>query len=125
MAKNGRTGLVLSGLVLVFMVFDGTIHLLKIAPVVEAFRQLGYPLAAAVPLGVIEIVCVALCLYSRTRLVGALLLTAYFGGAIATQLRVQAPLFPMMFPVMLATLLWGGLYLRDPRLRAVFRPVTP
>ena len=103
------------------MVFDGVIHLLKIAPVVEAFAQLGYPVSAAVPLGVIELVCVALTLIPTTRLFGALLLTAYFGGAVATQLRVGAPLFSVIFPVLLGVLLWAGLALRDSRVRAALQ----
>jgi hypothetical protein len=89
---------VLSALVLLFMTFDGVIHLLKIAPVVDAFRQLGYPVTAAVPLGIIEIVCVALFLVPATRVAAAVLLTAYFGGAIATQVRVARTGFQWCFP---------------------------
>jgi hypothetical protein len=85
------------------------IHLLRIGPVVDAFRQLGYPLSAAVPLGVVEIACVALYLVPATRVIAALLLTAYFGGAVATQLRIGAGWFPLMFPVALGVLLWSGL----------------
>jgi len=119
MVNQVRMGQVLSGVVLLFMVFDGVIHVLKIAPVVEAFNQLGYPIATAVPLGMLEIACVALTLIPATRVVGALLLTAYFGGAVATQLRAGAPLFPMVFPVLLGALLWAGLYLRDSRVGAL------
>src|SRR5437016_9734272 len=121
MARRIRTGQVLQAVVLLFMVFDGVIHLLKIAPVVEAFAQLGYPVSAAVPLGVVELVCVALTLIPTTFLFGALLLTAYFGGAVATQLRVGAPLFPVIFPVLLGVLLWAGLALRDSRVRAALQ----
>ena len=117
MATLVRTGRFFSGLVLAFMVFDGAIHLLTIAPVVDAFAQLGYPITAAVPLGVLEIACVVLTLIPATRMPGALLLTAYFGGAVATQLRVSAPLFPLTFPVLLGGLLWGGLLLQDARVR--------
>jgi len=117
MATLVRTGRFFSGLVLAFMAFDGAIHLLKIAPVVDAFAQLGYPITAAVPLGVLEIACVVLTLIPATRMFGALLLTAYFGGAVATQLRVSAPLFPLTFPVLLGGLLWGGLLLQDARVR--------
>ena len=117
MRTQVRTGQVLSALVLLFMTFDGVIHLLKIAPVVDAFRQLGYPVTAAVPLGVIEIVCVALFLLPATRVAAAVLLTAYFGGAIATQVRVGADWFPVVFPVLLGGLLWIGLSFSDTRVR--------
>ena len=119
MRTQVRTGQVVTALVLLFMIFDGVIHLLRIAPVVDAFRQLGYPIAAAVPLGVIEIVCVALFVIPATRVIGAVLLTAYFGGAIATQVRVGAGWFPVLFPALLGALLWGGLSLVDGRVRGL------
>jgi len=75
MRTQVRTGQVVTALVLLFMIFDGVIHVLRIAPVVDAFRQLGYPLAAAVPLGVVELVCVALLVIPATRVIGAVLLT--------------------------------------------------
>ena len=117
MRTQVRTGQVLTAVVLLFMTFDGVIHLLRIAPVVDAFRQLGYPLAAAVPLGVIEIACVALYLVPATRAIAAVLLTAYFGGAVATQVRAGADWFPVIFPVLLGVLLWSGLSFTDGRVR--------
>ena len=117
MTTQVRTGQVLSALVLLFMSFDGAIHLLRITPVVDAFRQLGYPLTAALPLGIIEIVCVALYLVPATRVIAAVLLTAYFGGAVATQVRAGAEWFPVLFPVLLGALLWSGLSFSDGRLR--------
>lgn len=122
-ATTGRvwTGRVLSGLAVVFMIFDGVIHILKITPVVDAFAKLGFPLGTSVALGVVELICLALYLVPRTSVFGAVLLTGYLGGAIATQLRVGAPLFSTtLFPIYVALLLWGGLYLRDDRLRDVF-----
>jgi len=114
------TGRILSGLGALFMVFDGTIHILKIAPVVAAFGQLGYPLGVAATLGIVELICVALYLLPRTSVLGAVLLTGYLGGAIATQVRVGAPLFSTtLFPVYVALLLWGGLYLRDERVSSL------
>ena len=114
------TGRVLSTLGVVFMLFDATIHLLKPAPVVQGFAQLGYPLSAAVPLAIIEFVCIVFYLLPRTEVLGAVLLTGYLGGAIATQVRVGAPLFStMLFPIYLALFLWGGLYLRDPVVRTL------
>lgn len=119
-SKKLWVGRVLSGLGAAFMIFDGVIHVLKIAPVVEAFQQLGYPIGASRTLGLIELICVALYLLPRTSLLGAVLLTGYLGGAIATQVRVGAPLFSVtLFPVYVALLLWGGLYLRDRQVRSL------
>jgi hypothetical protein len=113
-------GRILSGLAALFLTFDGVIHVLKISPVVEAFGQLGFPLSVAVALGIVELVCVALYLYPRTSVLGAILLTGYLGGAIATQVRVAAPLLSTtLFPVYIALLVWGGIYLRDDRIRAM------
>ncbi|HKN66124.1 MAG TPA: DoxX family protein [Gemmatimonadaceae bacterium] len=112
-------GRVLSTLVVAFIVFDGVLHIAKPAPVVEAFSQLGYPLRLSVGLGVLELVFTILYAIPRTAFIGALLLTAYLGGAIATQLRVDAGWFPMIFPVIVAALLWTGLALRDARVRGL------
>lgn len=112
------TGRILSLLVILFMVFDGVIHMLKPAPVVDAFAQLGYPLAVAVGLGIVELACTVLYAIPRTAALGAVLLTAYLGGAVATQVRIGAGVFPTIFPVILGAILWTGLALRDPRVRA-------
>ena len=112
-------GRVVSALVVAFLAFDGIIHIAKPAPVVDAFAQLGYPLRFAVGLGVLELVFTALYAIPRTAFLGALLLTAYLGGAIATQLRIDAGWFPTIFPVIVAALLWTGLALRDPRVRGL------
>jgi len=114
------TGRVLSGLGALFMLFDGVIHILKITPVVDAFAQLGFPLGTSRALGVIEIICVAIYLLPSTSVLGAILLTGYLGGAIATQVRVGAPLFSTtLFPIYVALFLWGGLYFRDERVRSL------
>lgn len=112
------SGRALSALVVLFMVFDGVIHVVQPAPVVEAFVQLGFPLRVSLGLGIVELACTALYAIPRTSALGAVLLTGYFGGAIATQLRVEAGWFPTIFPLMLGALLWGGLALRDPRILA-------
>jgi hypothetical protein len=100
------------------MVFDGVIHVLKPTPVVEAFAQLGYPLGVSVGLGIVELACTALYAIPRTAALGAVLLTAYLGGAVATQVRIGAGVFPTIFPVILGAILWTGLALRDARVRA-------
>jgi hypothetical protein len=114
------TGRILSGIAVLFMLFDATIHVLKPAVVVEGFAKLGFPPGTSVTLGVIELACVVLYLIPRTSVLGAILLTGYLGGAIATQVRVAAPLFSTtLFPIYVALFIWGGLYLRDERVRAV------
>lgn len=114
------TGRVISGVTILFMLFDAVAHLIKPAPVVTAFKELGFPLQFSVPLGIIELVCVAAYAIRRTSLVGAILLTGYLGGAVVTQLRVGNPLFGQaLFPVYVGVLAWAGLYLRDQRLRAL------
>ena len=114
------TGRVLSGLVTAFLIFDAVIHLLHPAPVVEAFAKLHFPLSLAVDLGVIELVCLALYVIPRTATLGAIFLTGYLGGAIAIQLTTSNSLFgEILFPVYVAAILWGGLYLRDERLRSL------
>lgn len=112
----GRT---LSTLVVAFMIFDGVIHVLTPAPVVDAFAQLGVPLRLSLGIGIVELICAALYAIPRTAVLGALLLTGYLGGAIATQLRAGAGWFPTVFPLLIAALLWGGLALRDARVRAL------
>ena len=114
------TGRALSGFITAFLIFDAVIHILKPAPVVEAFAKLHYPLSLAIPLGVIELICILLYVLPRTSILGATLLTGYLGGAIAIQLTTSNSLFgEILFPVYVALLLWGGIYLRDERLRSL------
>lgn len=112
------TGRALTALTVAFMTFDGVIHILRPAPVVDAFAQLGVPLRLSVGIGIVELVCTLLYTIPRTSAIGALLLTGYLGGAVATQLRAGAGWFPTIFPVIVAALLWAGLTLRDARVRA-------
>ena len=105
---------VLSGVAILFMLFDSTIHLMVIQPVVDSFNQLGYPADLSVTLGIIELACLVLYVIPRTAVLGSILLTGYLGGAIAIQLRIHAPLFSTtLFPIYIGVMLWGGLYLRD------------
>lgn len=118
--KNVWTGRVLSGLVVLFLIPDGIVKFIKPAPVVEAFAHLGWPLSLANALGVLLLVCTAIYAFPRTAFLGAILLTGYLGGAVATHLRAGDPLFShILFPTYLGVLLWLGLYLRDSRLRAL------
>lgn len=114
------TGRALSAVAILFLLFDSVGKLLKLAPVVAGTTQLGYPGDVVRPLGVILLLCVVIHLIPRLSIVGAVLLTAYLGGAVATQVRVGSPLLThVLFPVYLAVLIWCGLYLRDARLRHV------
>jgi len=115
------TGRVLSGLVIVFLLFDAVIKLIPLDVVVETSRQLGIPTNLAVTLGVLTLLGTLLYAYPRTSVLGAILLTGYLGGAIYVHVRAGSPLFShTLFGVYLGILLWGGLYLRDERLRLIF-----
>ena len=119
-AKRPVAGYVLTALGGAFLLFDAVIKLLRLAPAMQGTTDLGYPASTVLPIGIIEFVCVGLYLAPRTSVFGALLLTGYLGGAIATHLRIGNPLFThTLFPIYVALMLWGGLYLREPRLRAL------
>lgn len=116
-------GRVLTALPVLFLAFDGVTKLLAVQPVTEAMAQLGFPPAQAFGIGSLLLACLALYLVPRTSFLGAVLLTAYLGGAVAAHVRVGNPLAThTLFPVYVALMLWGGLYLRDPRLRALVFP---
>ncbi len=118
--KTLWTGRILSALPVLFLLMDGIMKLVKPEPVVKATIELGYPESVIMALGIILLVCVILYVVPHTAVLGAILLTGYLGGAIATQARVGNPLFShILFPVYLALLIWGGLFLRDSRLRAL------
>ena len=115
-----RAGVALSALPVSFLLFDCVIKLVKIEAVVESFVQLGYPDSLARTIGVLELACIVLHLLPRTALLGAIVLTGFLGGAIATHVRIGDPLFShVLFPVYVGALLWSGLLLRDDTLRAV------
>ncbi|WP_321471808.1 DoxX family protein [uncultured Paludibaculum sp.] len=117
--SRGRlwAGRAMSGLASLFLLADGVAKLFKPAPVLEGTLQLGYAENVIIPLGIVLTVCTILYVVPRTSLLGALLLTGYLGGAVATHVRVGAPWFPVLFPVMMGTLVWGGLWMRDQRVR--------
>ncbi len=119
------TGRVLFALAVLFMLFDTTMKFFTTPEAVAGTEALGWPTGAVRPLGAIEAACVLLLLIPRTAPLGALFLTGYLGGAVATHVRVQNPLFThVLFPVYIAILVWLPLYLRDPRVRAVLSPIA-
>ena len=118
----------MSGLIIAFMVLDGVMKLVPFDVVIKATADLGYPASTAFArgLGVVALICTALYALPRTAVLGAILLTAYMGGAVASHLRLGDPLFShILFGVYLAVLAWGGLYLRDARVRAVLPLRSP
>jgi hypothetical protein len=113
------TGRILSGLLALFLLWDGAMKLVKPTFVVEATVGLGYPEAVIIPLGVVLILSTLLYVFPRTAVLGAILLTGYLGGAVASHLRAGCSAFEVLFPVIFGALLWGGLVLRDERLRSL------
>lgn len=115
-----RIGIGLSVLPILFLLPDAIGKIALIQPVLDTAPSLGMPIATLVPIGVLLLVCVVVYAVPRTSLLGAVLLTGYFGGAMAMHVRVENPLFShVLFPVYLAVFVWGGLLLREPRLRSV------
>ena len=111
-------GRIMSGFAALFLLWDGVMKLLKPAVVVKATRDLGYPESDIVGIGVVLLACTLVYLFPRSSILGAILLTGYLGGAIASQVRAQASWFNVLFAFAMACLVWGGLWLRDIRVRA-------
>jgi hypothetical protein len=116
-AKGVWAGRIVSWLPGLFLLVDGVAKLFKPAPVIEGTIKLGYSESVIIPLGIVLIVCTVLYLIPRTAMLGAILLTGYLGGAVATHVRAADGIFPVVFAVTFGVLLWLGLYLRDARLR--------
>jgi DoxX-like family len=112
-----RAGWIVSVLPSLFLLVDGIMKLVKPPIVVEATVRLGYPESVILGLGIVLLICTILYLIPLTSVLGAILLTGYLGGAVASHVRVQGGLFPVSFPIILSVLLWGGLFWRDGRLR--------
>jgi hypothetical protein len=113
-------GRVITGLVTLFLLFDATVKVLALPLAVDATTELGYAAGVLVPLGVLQLVLLLLYLTPPTAVLGAVLWTGYLGGAVATHVRVGAPLVSQaLFPTYVGALLWGGLWLRDARLRSL------
>ena len=111
------TGRVITGLMVAFLLFDGITKIMKVPQVLEAQTRLGYPQSAVVKIGIIVLLCTVLYVIPRTAVFGAMLLTAYLGGAVASQVRISAPAVDTSFPIIFCVLVWAALFLRDPRLR--------
>jgi hypothetical protein len=115
------TGRVVSAFASLFFLMDGGMKLMKPSFVVEATKQLGYPESDIVGIGVLLLFCTLLYILPRTSILGAILLTGYLGGAVASQVRIGAPIFNVVFAVVFGTLVWVGLWLRDLRVRVLLR----
>jgi hypothetical protein len=121
-SRSRWAGRILSGIAVLFLTFDLSLKLLGVKEAVEGTVQLGWQPHHLPILGAIQLVCLALYLIPRTAPLGAILWTGYLGGAIATHLRLDNPLFShILFPIYVAAFIWGGLYLRDARVRALLR----
>jgi len=115
----GRT---LTAFAILFLTFDTALKVLQLPVAIEATQQLGFTARTVFIVGLIEAVCLVLSLVPRTALLGAVLWTGYFGGAIATHIRTESPVFThTLFPIYIAALVWGGLWLRDQRVRDIVR----
>lgn len=110
-------GRILSALPTLFLLVDGGMKLVKPPVVVQSTLELGYPESAIVGIGVVLLIATILYVIPRTAVLGAILLTGYLGGAVATHVRISGPVFNIVFPVILGGMLWGGLWLRDNNLR--------
>jgi hypothetical protein len=124
-ATRRRTGWAVSALPAAFLLLDAVLHMLRPDAVVQSFADLGYPVDLALPLGMLEAVCLAVYLLPRTAPLGAVLLTGYLGGAVSAHVRVHdALLSTTLFPVYLGAALWAGLWLRDHRVHALTTSLT-
>jgi hypothetical protein len=109
-------GRIITGVVVLFLLFDSITKVVKERHVLQAAAELGYSAESMVGIGTLLLACTALYLIPRTSVLGAVLLTGYLGGAVATQVRVGNPLFESTLPIMFGVLVWAGLYLREARL---------
>lgn len=114
-------GIIISVLPTLMLLFSGVMKLAQPAGfgVAEEFARQGYAAKAALSIGILELACAVVYIIPRTSVLGAILLTGYLGGAVATHVRIGDPFFKTLIPVVIGALVWGGLYLRDERLRAL------
>ncbi|GAA0337102.1 DoxX family protein [Sphingomonas oligophenolica] len=123
-ARSRWIGCILTGVVVLFLLMDAGMKMLGLPPAIDATTQLGWPAPSVVLLGVILFACTALYALPRTAVLGAILLTAYLGGAVAAQARVGNPLFShILFGLYVGIAIWSALYLRIPELRELLHPL--
>ena len=114
------TGRVVSGVISLLLLLDAVMKIMKVPQVMEGTVKVGYPASAVLPIGIILLVCLICYVIPRTSVLGAILLTGYLGGAVATNVRISSPLFSyVLVPVYVGVLVWSGLFLQDERLRAL------
>jgi hypothetical protein len=118
-SKNVWAGRILTGIPALFLLMDAVMKFVKPPQVVEATVRLGYAENLIAPIGAVLLVCVILYLIPRTAVLGAILLTGYLGGAVATHVRAGGSWFEIMFPVIFGFLVWSGIYVREERLRSI------
>ena len=110
-------GRIVLALPVLFLAVDAVVKLLRIGPVMDSFKELGYPQNLALGIGLLEAICLLVLLIPRTSILGAVLLTGYLGGAVATHVRIGNPLAShVLFPVYIGILIWIGMALIDPRI---------
>jgi hypothetical protein len=119
--SKGRiwSGRVISTLVVLFLIFDGVTKVIKVPQVIQASTKIGLTVGAVVWIGAVLLVCTALYVIPQTSVLGALLLTAYLGGATCANVFARTPAFNLCFPIGFGILVWLGLYLREERLHAL------
>jgi DoxX-like family len=119
--SRGRVvaGRVITVLVVLFLLFDSITKIMKVKAVLDASAQLGYPVSTIEGIGMTLLVCTLFYVIPQTAVLGAILLTGYLGGAVATSVRVAGPLFNTLFPIVFAAFAWAGIFLREPRLSAL------
>jgi len=118
--KGVRTGYVLTSLAVVFMLFDSVTKLLQVDAVIKASAQMGYSTGQVFAVGAILFGCIILYVIPRTAVLGAVLITAYLGGAVEANFHAGTPAFSnALFPVYFAVIVWGGIYLRERRIRDI------
>lgn len=112
-------GIIISALAILFLAFDSAVKIIQSPLAVAPTIELGYAANLVMPIGLIELACLILYVIPRTSVLGAILFTGYLGGAVTTNLRAGMPAFNIIFPFIIGALIWGGLYLRDHRLRTL------
>jgi hypothetical protein len=116
--KGLWAGRIMGALAVLFLLFDSLIKVMKLPQAVEGSTALGYPAGVVRGIGIVELICLLIYVIPRTSVLGAILLTGYLGGAVATHVRVGSPLLThILFPIYVALLIWGALFLPDPQLR--------